>query len=127
MPTLTSPALPALRIEAAINDLMGKGEFLDHHVEHALASIDDHIANMIAKLEKREDKSESRIGDLESVSPPPASFVPFSLDLTLHPLPPSHLSADHQKGDRRLSGDAPQPARESIEWKCEPQSQRNGN
>jgi hypothetical protein len=90
MPTLTSPALPALRIEAAINDLMGKGEFLDHHVEHALASIDDHIANMIAKLEKREDKSESRIGDLESVSPPPAFFVPSSLDLTLDPpsLPP---------------------------------------
>lgn len=55
-------------MENAINSLMEKGEFLDHHVEHALASIDDHIANMIGKLEKREDKSESRIGDLESVS-----------------------------------------------------------
>lgn len=54
-------------MESAINDLMGKAEFLDHHVEHALASIDDHIANMIGKIEKREDKSESRIEDLESV------------------------------------------------------------
>lgn len=58
----------SLRMEAALNDLLGKAEFLDHHVEHALASIDDHIANMIGKIEKREDKSESRIGDLESVS-----------------------------------------------------------
>ena len=56
-------------METAINELMNKGEYLDHHVEHALASINDHIANMIGKLEKREDKSESRIGDLESVSP----------------------------------------------------------
>eukprot|EP00604_Paraphysomonas_vestita_P003199 CAMPEP_0174821850 /NCGR_PEP_ID=MMETSP1107-20130205/10468_1 /TAXON_ID=36770 /ORGANISM="Paraphysomonas vestita, Strain GFlagA" /LENGTH=232 /DNA_ID=CAMNT_0016039345 /DNA_START=478 /DNA_END=1173 /DNA_ORIENTATION=- len=55
------------KMEAALNDLLGKAEFLDHHVEHALASIDDHIANMIGKIEKREDKSESRIGDLESI------------------------------------------------------------
>lgn len=54
-------------MESALNDLLGKAEFLDHHVEHALASIDDHIANMIGKIEKREDKSESRIGDLETV------------------------------------------------------------
>jgi hypothetical protein len=40
---------------------------LDHHVEHALAQVDDHISNMIGKIEKREDKSEGRIGEIETV------------------------------------------------------------
>lgn len=69
-------------METAINELMNKGEYLDHHVEHALASINDHIANMVGKLEKREDKSESRIGDLESVSP--ILFAPLTSALSDH-------------------------------------------
>lgn len=54
-------------IEEQLNDMVGQYQKLDHHVEHALASVQDHIANMISKLEKREDKSEGRIEDLESV------------------------------------------------------------
>jgi hypothetical protein len=47
--------------------LTAQFETLDHHVEHALASVKDHIANMVGKLEKREELSEGRIEDLESV------------------------------------------------------------
>lgn len=80
-PQETGHVHSSCRMEIAINSLMEKGEFLDHHVEHALASIDDHIANMIGKLEKREDKSESRIGDLESVSSP----MSLSMSLLISP------------------------------------------
>jgi hypothetical protein len=110
------------RMETAINDLMTKGEFLDHHVEHALASIDDHIANMIGKLEKREDKSESRIGDLESVCPalPSSRFV-----LTLFPLSVFFLSA-------LLHNTAPQIIKKEIDGSLETrlnrlENQLNGN
>jgi hypothetical protein len=48
-----------------LNVLMEKYQHLDHHQEHAFVSVDDHIANLISKLEKREDKSEGRITDLE--------------------------------------------------------------
>ena len=56
------------RIENAINDIYGKIDFADHHVEHELASVNDHILNMLGKIEKREDKSESRIDNIEDVS-----------------------------------------------------------
>jgi hypothetical protein len=68
-------------IEDAIDSLLKKHDVLDHHVEHALVSVDDHIANMIGKLEKREDKSESRIGDLESVS----DFISFLYYIYIFP------------------------------------------
>ena len=56
------------RIEDHLDVLTGKLDKLDHHLEHALASVQDHIANMVGKLEQREDKSEGRIGNLEEVS-----------------------------------------------------------
>ncbi len=42
-------------------------ETLDHHVEHEFASVADNIKNLIGKLEKREDKSESRLENLEGL------------------------------------------------------------
>ena len=54
------------RVEKAVNDLLEKFNTLDHHVEHEFVSVDDHINNMIGKLEKREDKAEDRIGSLEA-------------------------------------------------------------
>lgn len=47
--------------------MISKHETLDHHVEHELASVYDHIKSLIGKLEKREDKSESRLEQLESL------------------------------------------------------------
>lgn len=55
-----------LRLEAAVNQMVEKHTTLDHHVEHQFVSVDDHLANMIGKLEKREDKSEGRIENLEA-------------------------------------------------------------
>ncbi len=40
---------------------------LDHHVEHQLAAVMDHIKNLIGKLEKREDNAESRIENIEKL------------------------------------------------------------
>lgn len=55
-----------LRLETAVNEMLEKHNKLDHHVEHSLVSVDDHLSNMIGKLEKREDKAEDRIGSLEA-------------------------------------------------------------
>jgi mannose-binding lectin 2 len=55
-----------VRLETAVSNLLEKLNTLDHHVEHEFVSVDDHINNMIAKLEKREDKSEGRIEILEA-------------------------------------------------------------
>lgn len=46
---------------------MTKNKIREHHIEHAFAAIDDHLSNMIQKLEKREDKSDVRIQELEEV------------------------------------------------------------
>ena len=46
--------------------MLEKHNTLDHHVEHSLVSVDDHLSNMIGKLNKREDKAEDRIGSLEA-------------------------------------------------------------
>eukprot|EP01034_Spumella_vulgaris_P031490 gene31490-38894_t len=54
-------------VEASVNDLLKKFETLDHHIEHEFASVADNIKNLIGKLEKREDKSESRIENLEGL------------------------------------------------------------
>jgi hypothetical protein len=48
-----------------MNSLLEKHTTLDHHVEHQFVSVDDHLSNMVGKLEKREDKAEDRIGSLE--------------------------------------------------------------
>jgi len=42
-------------------------ETLDHHIEHQLTSVDDHIKNLLNKITEREDKSEGRIAELESI------------------------------------------------------------
>ena len=42
-------------------------ETLDHHVEHQLTAVDDHIKNLLNKISEREDKSEGRIAELESI------------------------------------------------------------
>lgn len=55
-----------MRIENAINDLMEKLEVFDHHMEHELASVEDHIKSLLSKIEKREDKAELRIDHIES-------------------------------------------------------------
>jgi lectin, mannose-binding 2 len=55
-----------LRLEAAVNEMLEKHNKLDHHIEHQFVSVDDHLSNMIGKLEKREDKSEDRIVSLEA-------------------------------------------------------------
>lgn len=54
-------------LEEVINRIISKHETLDHHVEHQVAAIMDHIKNLISKLEKREDKSEARIENLEAL------------------------------------------------------------
>lgn len=55
------------RVVEVINKLIDAHETLDHHVEHQLASVVDHIKNLISKLEKREDNSESRLTNLEAI------------------------------------------------------------
>lgn len=50
-----------------INRLISSHETFDHHVEHQFASVMDHIKNLIGKLEVREDKSETRIENLEKL------------------------------------------------------------
>lgn len=55
------------RLVEVTNKLIDAHETLDHHVEHQLASVTDHIKNLIGKLEKREDKSETRLTNLEEI------------------------------------------------------------
>ncbi len=56
-----------VRIEQALNFIMEDHDTLDHHVEHQLAAVMDHIKNLIGKLEKREDNAESRIENIEKL------------------------------------------------------------
>ena len=42
-------------------------EVADHHVEHELAAVQDHIKNLIGKIQQREDKAETRIENLEGL------------------------------------------------------------
>jgi hypothetical protein len=56
------------RLEQAVNTILERLDVMDHHVEHEFAGVDDHIENMLAKLAVREDKSETRIDNLEGVS-----------------------------------------------------------
>lgn len=50
-----------------MNKLVGSLDVQDHHVEHQLAAVQDHIKNLIGKIQAREDKSESRIENLEAL------------------------------------------------------------
>jgi len=55
------------RLENAVNALIAKLEYFDHHIEHELASITDDIDNMINKLQKREDNTEEKVENLEDM------------------------------------------------------------
>ena len=55
------------RLENAVNALISKLEYFDHHIEHELASITDDIDNMIHKLQKREGDTEAKVENLEEI------------------------------------------------------------
>lgn len=55
------------RLENAVNALISKLEYFDHHIEHELASITDDIDNMINKLQKREGDTEAKVENLEDI------------------------------------------------------------
>lgn len=55
------------QLEEVVNKIISSHETLNHHVEHEFAAVMDHIKNLIGKLEKREDKSESRLEVLEKL------------------------------------------------------------
>jgi len=53
------------RIEAALDQLLAKFEHLQHHLEHELVAVDDHVRTTIDKLAKQERSAEDRIETLE--------------------------------------------------------------
>lgn len=54
-------------MEEAIEKLTAKINFLDHHFEHELETVEDGIKTMNKKIESRETKSENRLDNLELV------------------------------------------------------------
>lgn len=54
-----------LKLEEAMNTVLQRFNILDHHLEHELLSVEDHIAVMGKKLSDRETQSEGRIETLE--------------------------------------------------------------
>jgi hypothetical protein len=46
---------------------MNRLDVMDHRAEHELTSVHDNIDSMKAKLDRREESAESRIGDLEAI------------------------------------------------------------
>lgn len=55
------------RMEDAVNSLYEKIDFYDHHVEHELTAIFDHIESVTNKLKQREDTADTRIDGLEEL------------------------------------------------------------
>lgn len=55
------------RLEDAANELYSKFAFFDHHVEHEIVAVNDHIESVILKLKNREDGAEQRIVNLEEI------------------------------------------------------------
>jgi mannose-binding lectin 2 len=53
------------RLEDMVATLLDKLEFLEHHVEHELAAVDDHTKVTVEKLKARESTSEGRLDELE--------------------------------------------------------------
>lgn len=53
------------RLEDHANEVLTKLDFMDHHVEHELVAVNDHIESMLGKMKKREDVAEGRIDNLE--------------------------------------------------------------
>ena len=54
-----------VRIETQINSVLSKFDYLEHHLEHELVSVDDHVRTTIEKLAKQENAAEKRIDALE--------------------------------------------------------------
>jgi len=54
-------------MEEAIEKLTTKLNFLDHHFEHELETVEDGIKTMNKKIEARELKTENRIDNLEAI------------------------------------------------------------
>ena len=55
------------RLEEAANSILEKFEYNDHHLEHELVSVDDHLKTMVGKLETKEENAEARIAEIEKV------------------------------------------------------------
>ncbi|KAJ8603710.1 hypothetical protein CTAYLR_000197 [Chrysophaeum taylorii] len=53
------------RIEAQIDQLIGRLEHLQHHLEHEMVAVDDHVRTTVDKLAKQEQAAETRIEALE--------------------------------------------------------------
>lgn len=56
-----------LRLEQAMSKVLDQQSYFDEHIEHELVSVEDHIANLKAKIEKREDSADLRIDELEKL------------------------------------------------------------
>jgi hypothetical protein len=54
---------------------MKKNQVREHHIEHAFASVEDHLKTVIAKIEKRGGDSDVRIEDLEAVPHPSSPLL----------------------------------------------------
>lgn len=55
-----------LRIETQLDALVAKLEHLQHHLEHEMVAVDDHVRVTLEKLASQESASESRIDALEA-------------------------------------------------------------
>lgn len=55
------------RLFEVINAMIDDLHTLDHQVEHSNVATIDHIKNLLNKIEKREDKSETRIENIEAL------------------------------------------------------------
>jgi hypothetical protein len=53
------------RLENKVSELLEKLDFLQHHLEHELAAVEDHNKVTIGKLQSQEAISEGRIAELE--------------------------------------------------------------
>ena len=55
-----------LRIETQLDQLVAKLEHLQHHLEHEMVAVDDHVRVTVEKLAAQEEASEGRIDALEA-------------------------------------------------------------
>lgn len=53
------------RLEVALDQLLAKVDHLEHHLEHEMVAVDDHVRTTIEKLAKQEQSAEKRIDVLE--------------------------------------------------------------
>lgn len=54
------------RIETQLDALVAQLEHLQHHLEHEIVAVDDHVRVTLEKLSRQEDTSEGRIDSLEA-------------------------------------------------------------